>query len=171
MTRSPTPEHDTCASQTINTDHSRGCRYIRYYTEHSYGDEFFEFEIKAQKNGTARLRYANGSDIIIRKEVYLSSAVLDEFERIVRTSGILELPKDVDKRWPTPDGRTGSQELDVLLGDSDCIAWRTIKIFSLSEISRSKDPSSLEIFHNLVQDLKSFVLSLINMHFKARPII
>jgi len=44
------------------------------------------------------------------------------------------------------------------------------EVGSLVDIQKSKDPEGLKTFYYLTQDLKCLVLSLINMHFKARPI-
>lgn len=76
--------------------------YVRYYVGHKgvYGHEFLEFEFK----NDGRLRYANNSnyksDVLIRKEVYLTESVLKELKRIIEESEIL---KEDDKNWPTPD--------------------------------------------------------------------
>ena len=56
--------------------------YLRYYVGHrgKFGHEFMEFEFAS----TGKLRYANNSnyknDSMIRKEVTVSDAVLDEIE-------------------------------------------------------------------------------------------
>ena len=44
---------------------------------------------------------------------------------------------------------------------------QTTKIGSLLDVQDSKDPDGLRIFYYLVQDLKSLVFSLINLHFKV----
>jgi hypothetical protein len=55
-----------------------------------FGHEFLEFELRPD----GKLRYANNSqykkDSIIRKEVYVGDAVVQEFKRIVESSEILK---------------------------------------------------------------------------------
>lgn len=56
-----------------------------------------------------QLRYANNShyknDTMIRKEVFVGQAVMDEFKRIIAESEVL---KEDDNNWPAPD-RVGRQ--------------------------------------------------------------
>ena len=86
--------------------------YLRYYVGHrgKFGHEFMEFEFAS----TGKLRYANNSnyknDSMIRKEVTVSDAVLDEIERIITDA---EITKEDDSEWPEPD-RVGRQELEVI---------------------------------------------------------
>lgn len=67
--------------------------YLRYYVGHKgkFGHEFLEFEFRED----GKLRYANNSnyknDTIIRKEVFLTPAVLKECKRIVSESEVLLL--------------------------------------------------------------------------------
>lgn len=64
--------------------------YLRYYigTRAQHGHEFLEFEVFAD----GMIRYANNSRYkgseMIRKEMHVSSAVLDELKRIVEQSEI-----------------------------------------------------------------------------------
>jgi len=64
--------------------------YVRYYVGHKgkFGHEFLEFEFRS--NGM--LRYANNSnyknDIMIRKEVYVTPAVLKECRCIILESEV-----------------------------------------------------------------------------------
>lgn len=55
-----------------------------------YGHEFLEFEFRPD----GRLRYANNSnyksDVLIRKEVYVTNTVLREVKRIIVESEILQ---------------------------------------------------------------------------------
>lgn len=44
---------------------------------------------------------------------------------------------------------------------------RTTKIGSYLEVQESKDPEGLKIFYYLIQDLKSFIFSLIGLHFRV----
>jgi protein mago nashi len=141
--------------------------YLRYYVGHKgkFGHEFLEFEFRPD----GKLRYANNSnyknDTLIRKEVYVNQAVIDELKRIVNESDIM---KEDDAVWP-PQDRTGRQELEIVLGDEH-ISFTTAKIGSLIDINNSRDPDGLRCFYYLVQDLKCFVFSLIGLHFKIQPI-
>ncbi|KAG8485443.1 hypothetical protein CXB51_021818 [Gossypium anomalum] len=171
--------------------------YLRYYVGHKgkFGHEFLEFEFRPD----GKLRYANNSnyknDTMIRKEVFLTPAVLKECRRIITES---EIMKEDDNNWPEPD-RVGRQELEIVMGNEH-ISFTTSKIGSLVDVQSSKDPEGLRIFYYLVQmpfhawnptvassvvylipcahaytdprmlDLKCFVFSLISLHFKIKPI-
>jgi len=120
---------------------------------------------------------------MIRKEMYVSPAVLAEVRRIVEASEVL---KEDDALWPAPD-RVGRQELEVVLGE-DHISFNAAKIGSLLDVQASQDPEGatprarawrchcadtnpgLRVFYYLVQDLKCLVFSLITLHFKIKPI-
>ncbi|PKU64742.1 Protein mago nashi like [Dendrobium catenatum] len=71
--------------------------YLRYYVGHKgkFGHEF---------RPDGKLRYANNSnyknDTMIRKEVFLTPAVLREYRRIISES---EIMKEDDNNWPEPD--------------------------------------------------------------------
>ncbi|EHA8592253.1 putative protein mago nashi [Cocos nucifera] len=62
--------------------------YLRYYVGHKgkFGHEFLEFEFRPD----GKLRYANNSnyknDTMIRKEVFVTPAVLREYCRIIADS-------------------------------------------------------------------------------------
>ncbi|PRW60678.1 mago nashi-like protein [Chlorella sorokiniana] len=141
--------------------------YVRYYVGHKgkFGHEFLEFEFRPD----GKLRYANNSnyknDTMIRKECYVSQAVLDELRRIIEDA---EVMKEDDANWPAPD-RVGRQELEVVLGNEH-ISFATTKLGSLLQVQSSKDPEGLRVFYYLVQDLKCLVFSLISAHFKIQPI-
>ncbi|KAJ6675637.1 PROTEIN MAGO NASHI-like protein [Salix viminalis] len=141
--------------------------YLRYYVGHrgKFGHEFLEFEFRPD----GKLRYANNSnyknDTMIRKEVFLTPAVLKECRRIISES---EIMKEDDNNWPEPD-RVGRQELEIVMGNEH-ISFTTSKIGSLVDVHSSQDPEGLRIFYYLVQDLKCFVFSLISLHFKIKPI-
>ena len=146
--------------------------YLRYYVGHTgrFGHEFLEFEIR----NDGRLRYANNSnyksDLMIRKEVYVSDLIVREFEKIVRDSIIAEVS---DSKWPDSRGKNGTQELELVIPGVEKgheIFLRTSKLGSLSEVANSRDPKGLETFYYLIQDLKCFVFSLINLHFRVRPV-
>ena len=136
-----------------------------------FGHEFMEFELKT--NGV--LRYANNSNYksgsdgqdsdMIRKEVTVSQAVVDEFRRIVEDS---EIHREDDNNWPAAD-RVGRQELEIVLHDSH-IAFECAKIGSLLDVSNSQDPEGMRTFYYVVQDLRCLVFSLIALHFKIKPI-
>jgi len=67
--------------------------YLRYYVGHKgkFGHEFLEFEFRPD----GKLRYANNSnyknDTMIRKEVYVSNAVVSELKRIIEDSEIMKV--------------------------------------------------------------------------------
>nr|CCA15374.1 protein mago nashi putative [Albugo laibachii Nc14] len=141
--------------------------YVRYYVGHrgKFGHEFMEFEFKSD----GKLRYANNSnykrDSMIRKEVTVSKAVLEEVKRIIQDS---EITKEDDRHWPEPD-RVGRQELEVVF-DDEHISFNCSKIGSLLDVQDSKDPDGMRVLYYLVQDLKCLVFSLITLHFKIKPI-
>lgn len=141
--------------------------YLRYYVGHKgkFGHEFVEFEMQP----SGKLRYANNSnyknDSMIRKEVHVSRAVVEEMRRIVEES---EVTREDDAQWPEPD-RVGRQELEIKT-NGEHVNFTCSKIGSLLDVQDSKDPEGLRIFYYLVQDLKCFVLSLIALHFKIKPI-
>ncbi|KAJ9171174.1 hypothetical protein P3X46_014572 [Hevea brasiliensis] len=163
--------------------------YLRYYVGHKgkFGHEFLEFEFRPD----GKLRYANNSnyknDTMIRKEVFLTPAVVRECRRIISESEffvcsfcgyviselvqmiwVSQIMKEDDANWPEPD-RVGRQELEIVMGNEH-ISFTTSKIGSLVDVQSSKDPEGLRIFYYLVQDLKCFVFSLISLHFKIKPI-
>eukprot|EP00921_Rhytidocystis_pertsovi_P021355 GHVQ01034124.1.p1 GENE.GHVQ01034124.1~~GHVQ01034124.1.p1 ORF type:complete len:150 (-),score=16.29 GHVQ01034124.1:354-803(-) len=141
--------------------------YVRYYVGHKgrYGHEFLEFELRSD----GRLRYANNSnyknDTMIRKEAYVSQAVMQELKRIIEES---EITKEDDSEWPQPD-RVGRQELEIVL-ENDHISFTTSKIGSLSDVQSCTDSTGLRVFYYLVQDLKCLVFSLIGLHFRIKPV-
>eukprot|EP00039_Didymoeca_costata_P018113 m.332172 g.332172 ORF g.332172 m.332172 type:complete len:159 (+) comp16892_c0_seq1:28-504(+) len=155
-------------ADTMETTEEGDDFYLRYYVGHKggrCGHEFLEFEFKP--NG--KMRYANNSqyknDTMIRKECFVSPQVIAELKRIVEDS---EITKEDDNLWPMPD-RVGRQELEVVLGDEH-ISFTTSKIGCLIDVDESKDPEGLKCFYYLVQDLKCFVFSLLNLHFKIKPV-
>ncbi|CAF2117181.1 unnamed protein product [Brassica napus] len=114
---------------------------------------------------------------MIRKEVFLTPAVLKECKRIIwfyscRSNSIrvlcIYIMKEDDFKWPEPD-RVGRQELEIVMGNEH-ISFATSKIGSLVDVQSSDDPEGLRIFYYLVQDLKCLVFSLISLHFKIKPI-
>ena len=140
--------------------------YLRYYVGHKgrFGHEFMEFELCP----SGKLRYANNSnykdDSMIRKEVCVSPAVAEEVKRIILESQITTVD---DSKWQEP--HAARQELEIKIGNEH-IAFETPQTLSLVDIRNSPDPQGLTIFYYLTQDLKCLVMSLINLHFKIRPI-
>ena len=130
-----------------------------------FGDEFLEFELRPD----GKLRYANNSnykrDKLIKKEMFVSRAVVEEAKRIVLAS---EIHKESDAQWPKGCDSAGSQELELVLGEEH-ISFTTSKIGSLLDVQSSKDPEGLRVFYYVVQDLKALVFSLINLHVKLGP--
>ncbi|KAI8962977.1 Mago nashi protein [Daldinia sp. FL1419] len=146
--------------------------YLRYYSGHSgrFGHEFLEFDFRVVGDGrSAVARYANNSnyrnDSLIRKEMCVSSLVVDEIKRIVKSS---EIMKEDDAKWPQKN-KDGRQELEIRVGN-DHISFETAKIGSLIDVTESADPEGLRVFYYLVQDLKALVFSLTSLHFKIKPI-
>eukprot|EP01028_Stygiella_incarcerata_P004243 TRINITY_DN1912_c0_g1_i2.p1 TRINITY_DN1912_c0_g1~~TRINITY_DN1912_c0_g1_i2.p1 ORF type:complete len:148 (-),score=39.56 TRINITY_DN1912_c0_g1_i2:37-480(-) len=141
--------------------------YLRYYVGHKgkFGHEFLEFEVRP--NGF--FRYANGTkyrkDSIIRKRAIVQPLVLSELANMICSSGILE---QSSHRWPEPDA-IGRQTLEVQF-EGRLYSFTTAKIGTILDVRDSEDPHGLEVFYYLVQDLRSFFLSLISMHFKIQPI-
>ena len=64
--------------------------YVRYYVGHKgkFGHEFLEFEFRPD----GKLRYANNSnyknDTMIRKDVFVTEAVIKECKRIISESEV-----------------------------------------------------------------------------------
>ncbi|KAG7337190.1 mago nashi-like protein [Nitzschia inconspicua] len=143
--------------------------YLRLYIGHkskAYGHEFMEFEVCPSGN----LRYANNSnykdDSIIRREVSLGPAVVKELKRIIRISEISTVD---DEQWDTPPMSARQQELEIKIGNEH-IAFTCAEIMSLADIKDSRDPKGMTVLYYLTQDLKCFIQSLINLHFKIQPI-
>ncbi len=94
--------------------------------------------------------------------MYVSQTVIDEMKRIISESGIMDCD---DKEWPKPD-KIGKQEFVVRMGGKE-VKLTTSKIGSYGEVQKTNDPEGLTIFFYLVQDLKCFVFSLVNLHFRV----
>ena len=90
---------------------------------------------------------------------------MEEFKRIVVESKILECD---DKLWPEPS-EDDSEELEVLCGDEH-ISFAAAKINALVDIQKSADPTGMRCFYYIIQDVKCFVFSLLQMHFRIKPI-
>ena len=143
--------------------------YVRYYVGHKgkFGHEFTEFELSP----SGRLRYANNShykhDSMIRKEVFVSPAVVEETRRIILES---EITKVDDSNWPEPV-EVGRQELEIKIGNEH-IAFTCAEIGSLADVKKSQDEKVVEgltTFYYTTQDLKCLMFSLITLHFKVDP--
>ncbi|EMD00848.1 hypothetical protein BAUCODRAFT_29225 [Baudoinia panamericana UAMH 10762] len=146
--------------------------YVRYYSGHSgrFGHEFLEFDFRVVGDGRSAIaRYANNSnyrnDSLIRKEMCVSSLMVEEIKRIIKES---EIMREDDTKWPQKN-KDGRQELEIRLG-SEHISFETAKIGSLVDVNESEDPEGLRVFYYLVQNLKALVFSLISLHFKIKPI-
>jgi protein mago nashi len=118
---------------------------------------------------SGKLRYANNSnykdDSIIRREVCLGPAVVTELKRIISISKIATVD---DEKWgDPPDARRW--ELEIKIGNEH-ICFNCAEITSLTDIQGSPDPSGLTVLYYLTQDLKCFIMSVINVHFKIKPI-
>nr|UST29480.1 mago nashi [Haliclona caerulea] len=141
--------------------------YLRYYVGHKgkFGHEFLEFEFRPD----GKLRYANNSnyknDTMIRKEAYVSKAVIEELKRVIEDGEIMQ---EDDGLWPQPD-RVGRQELEIVMGDEH-ISFTTTKLGWMLQVTESRHPDGLRVFYYLVQDLKSMAISIMNAHFKIKPI-
>lgn len=115
------------------------------------------------------MRYANNSnyknDTMIRKEAYVTPAVLETLHKIIKDSEII---KEQDDNWPASD-RVGRQELEIILNGKHH-QFVTSKIGALADVTTSEDPEGLRVFYYLVQDLKCLVFSLISLHFRIKPV-
>jgi protein mago nashi len=153
-----------------------------------------QYEFEACPSGT--LRYANNCntnyedtnrgpdttknnvDEIICREVCLGRAVVNELKRIILSSDIYTIN---DEHWgscsdmPPSDlndgpSRRRRKEIEIKIGNEH-IAYTSIEYVSLSEIQRlSPDPDGHTSLYYLIQDLKCFIASLIDLHFKIKPI-
>mmetsp|Transcript_14538 Transcript_14538/g.20540 ORF Transcript_14538/g.20540 Transcript_14538/m.20540 type:complete len:161 (+) Transcript_14538:251-733(+) len=155
------------SSQLADVTHDEDEFYVRYYVgRQNYGHEFMEFELYP----SGKLRYCNNSnykhDNMIRREVFVSPAVVKETRRIIVES---EITKVDDSNWKEPEKDKGRIEIEIKIGNEH-IAFTSTEIGSLGDCQNSSDPEGLTIFYYLTQDLKCLILSLINMHFKVNPI-
>lgn len=157
---------------------------FRYYIGHrgKFGHEFLELELVDD----GLLRYVNNSayrdENIIRKSVHVSDTVIEQLHAIIADSGILALDGDTVTQWPQPD-TVGKCELTIAI-DGRQYQFVTSKLAasSLKDIDdycanvsgkdSNKDSvqASLQCLYYLLSDLKSFVLSLMALHFKVRPV-
>jgi protein mago nashi len=89
-----------------------------------------------------------------------------ELKRLIQTSDITSVD---DEQWGDPLPTARRQELEIKIGNEH-IAFTCAEMLSLTDIRDSTDPQGLTILYYLTQDLKCFVMSLINLHFKIKPI-
>ncbi|KAK4990717.1 hypothetical protein LTR28_001432 [Elasticomyces elasticus] len=80
-------------------------------------NDYQEFDFRALGDGrSASARYANNSnyrnDSLIRKEMCVSSLIVEEIKRIIKES---EVMKEDDTKWP-PKNKDGRQELELRMG-------------------------------------------------------
>ncbi|KAL3773568.1 hypothetical protein ACHAWO_003055 [Cyclotella atomus] len=153
---------------SMGEDSSHDEFYVRYYVGHrgEFGHEFMEFELSP----SGKLRYANNSNYrnstMIRKEVHLSPAVVEETRRIIQTSDITTID---DSNWTEPQKGQARQELEIKMGNLH-IAFTCAEIGSLVDVMNSVDPEGMRVFYYLTQDLRCLMFSLISLHFKIKPI-
>jgi len=99
--------------------------------------------------------------------VIISPAVVEEIRRIVRESGITSVD---DSSWEEMKDRSKRrQELEIKIGNEH-LAFTCAEILSLLDVQKSSDPDGIKLVYYLTQDLKCLVFSLINLHFKIKPI-
>ena len=103
---------------------------------------------------------------MIRKELFLSPAVVEETRRIIEDSGITRVD---DSNWKEPNRESRRQELEIKIGNEH-IAFTCAEIGSMLDVQKSGDPEGLRLFYYLTLDLKCLVFSLISLHFKIKPI-
>jgi len=103
---------------------------------------------------------------MIRKEVYVSPAVVEETRRIIKDSNIAKVD---DSLWAEPNKTAGRQELEIKMGNEH-IAFTCAEIGSMVDVQNSPDPAGLRTFYYLTQDLRCLMFSLISLHFKIKPI-
>ncbi|KAJ5902155.1 hypothetical protein N7495_002683 [Penicillium taxi] len=143
--------------------------FIYATTPDTTGGLDMKFDFRPLDGGSASVRYANNSnyrnDSMIRKEMCVSAAMVQEIKNIIKDS---EIMKEDDSNWPQKN-KDGRQELEIRL-NGEHIDFETAKIGSLMDVTESSDPEGLRVFYYLVQDLKALVFSLISLHFKIKPI-
>eukprot|EP00438_Fugacium_kawagutii_P008920 Skav211414 [mRNA] locus=scaffold1608:80418:81641:+ [translate_table: standard] len=138
--------------------------YVRYYVGHKgrYGHEFLEFEFRQD----GRLRYANNSNYknypMIRKECFVSQAVLMVLQGLVEESQIIETLEADGACFEQPD-RNGRQELEIVhMKRSICL------ITNKDEFTPWK--GGRHTFFRFIQHLKDLVFSLVGLHFRVKPL-
>ena len=60
---------------------------------------------------------------------------------------------------------------DEITVDGKNMLFSTSKFGSYGEVQKSNDPEGLTVFWYLVQDIKCFVLSLVNAHFRVSRVL
>jgi protein mago nashi len=157
------------SSKSMSADSIHDDFYLRYYVGHKgrFGHEFMEFELSP----SGKLRYANNSNYkngdMIRREVHLGPAVVEELKRLIRKSEISTVD---DSNWREPVDDEKRQELEIKIGNEHIAFTCCGELASSMDIQNSEDPTGYRKFYYLTQDLKSLVMNLITIHFKVRPI-
>ncbi|ODV88031.1 hypothetical protein CANARDRAFT_56238 [[Candida] arabinofermentans NRRL YB-2248] len=177
-------EHDSMADIEFTEQQSTGTAhivteiqplYIRVYQGRKsaeIGHEFLEFDVRYDpgKASHGLLRYANQSNYrneeLIRKEVAISKIVVEQILRMIKES---EIMLENDSKWPKPDGEAAKLELEIRYGNKT-VVLKSKRLGSVTECKHTDDPEGLKVFFFFTQNLKSFILSMISLHFKVRPV-
>ena len=142
--------------------------YCRYYhgNNHRFGVDYYEFELYSD---SGYFRYVNkttnrgidrntrGKDDYILREIFLSPLVVQEFQKIVSNSGILDCS---DKLWPEPSNDDGKQELEIRYKGVH-VSLMCVEIFSLGFIETTNDVNGLTKYFHVIQDLKALMSTLL----------
>mmetsp|Transcript_24808 Transcript_24808/g.60379 ORF Transcript_24808/g.60379 Transcript_24808/m.60379 type:complete len:104 (+) Transcript_24808:176-487(+) len=102
---------------------------------------------------------------MIRKEAFVSDAVMAQLKAIVDSSEIMQYD---DSKWPEPTTQS-KQEIEIV-HNNEHISFSTTKIGSLLDVQSSDDPDGLRALFYLTQDLKCLVFALMSLHFKIKPL-
>ena len=97
--------------------------------------------------------------------VWVNDIIIEEVKRIVSDANMTSY---TDRKWPEPD-KVGKQEMLIKLDGKEC-EFVTTKFGAYNDVVNSADKEGLTAFWYLVQDLKCLVLSLINAHFRVKPV-
>ena len=142
--------------------------YCRYYhgNKHRFGVDYYEFELYSD---SGYFRYVNKTtnkgidrntrdknDYILR-EMFLSPLVVEEFQKIVSNSGVLDCS---DKLWPEPSNDDGKQELEIRYKGVH-VSLMCVEIFSLGFIETTNDVNGLTKYFHVIQDLKTLMSTLL----------
>lgn len=73
-----------------------------------------------------------------------------------------------DKKWPKADSE-GLQQLEIKCG-SKHVSLTTMQFGSMSDLKKCEDSAGLFVCYYFINDLRTLVTTLLNMHFKASPI-
>eukprot|EP00523_Entomoneis_sp_CCMP467_P016076 CAMPEP_0168770702 /NCGR_PEP_ID=MMETSP0725-20121227/3058_1 /TAXON_ID=265536 /ORGANISM="Amphiprora sp., Strain CCMP467" /LENGTH=210 /DNA_ID=CAMNT_0008820159 /DNA_START=6 /DNA_END=639 /DNA_ORIENTATION=+ len=146
-------EYDSNALPSISSSLKDGDQddfYLRYHVAQK-GRQWLEFELLP--NG--KMRYANNINYIregmVRREVFLSPGVMEEFKCIVLESGIASVD---DSSWNRPHDDSNRTEIECKLGAMH-IAFASKEIISMEDVTDSPDAEGLRIFYFLSLELKN----------------